>query len=258
MRIKPIIKYHISTTIRYVVIFYSVMVAVTLIGVILSVSFATNIHLLGSFSSSTYDGNTLTTQSWSMSILPFMIFMTILTLGLSQKDTRFLITRSVSRKEIFVTSAIYLIPIAAVMAFLQIITIYMHFGISSFMTDITFTGITGDFQSFQAPNMNNPIVFFLVSMAMFLSISAKCYLIGTFYAKWKIPTIIVLAVSAITGIACISFDGFVTAIGNGFSFMFTDDNNGLWIVLKHIIISIVFMLAAFPVMRRITAAKNVT
>ena len=254
MRIKPIMKYYASTAIRYIVIFYSVILAVILIGALLAVLFSTNIHILGTFHMSSDGG----IQSWSMSILPFVIFMIVLGLGIAQKDTRFLITRSVSRKEIFITNAIYIIPITAIMALLQLIIIYLESGLNLLITGYGFRGVIADFQSFQAPNMTNPIIFFLVSMAILLSFSTMSYLIGTFYAKWKIPTIVIVAVSAITGITCIvAFDGLLKMLINAFTFMFTDADSGLWIVLKHIIFSTIIMSASFPIMRRITAAKNI-
>ena len=171
MRIKPIMKFYLSTTVRYLVIFFSVIFGVSVIGAILSAVFLTNFSFTGSISLSTPDGST---QVWTTSILPFAIFTIILAMILSQKDTRFLITRSVSRKEIFITNALYLIPNAATMALMQIIIIYAQAGINSLIVGNDFNGLASDIQYFQAANMSNPIIFFLVSMTIYLGIGAIC------------------------------------------------------------------------------------
>ena len=142
MRIKPIMKFYLSTTIRYLVIFFSIIFSVSVIGAILSAIFSTNFSFTGSITLSTTDGSTNTSEVWTISILSFAIFMIIVAMNLAHKDTRFLITRSVSRKEIFVTNALYLVPICAVMALMQIIIVYVQAGINTLIVGNAFKGLT--------------------------------------------------------------------------------------------------------------------
>jgi hypothetical protein len=251
MRLKALMKFYLQTTWYVVVIFYSFFLGGTLLGSVLSSIYSTNISI-GSVIQ-TVDG---VTQSWTTGILAFLIFMIIVGLLMAQKETRFLITRSVSRKEIFVVNTLYLFPLAAFMALLQIISIYLDGALRSAITGGSFRGLGLDMQINQAANMNNPLIFFLVSFTMLLSVSAIAYLIGTFYAKWKIPTIGVLAVSFIALIGCLAIPGLMGRLTDVFAFMYTDEGSGLWIVLKQFALFIPVMAAAFPVMRRITAASR--
>jgi hypothetical protein len=251
MRLMALMKYNLTTTKNAVIIFYLCFLGGTLLGSVLSSIYSTNISI-GSVAR-TEDG---VTQTWSTGIMAFVVFMIILGLLMAQKETRFLITRSVSRKEIFVANTLYLFPVAALMALLQLISIYIDGAVRSVITGGAFHGLAIDAQRFQAANMENPIVFFLVSFSMLLSICAVAYLVGTFLAKWKIQTIGVLAVSGIALIGCLAIPGLFGRLADVFAFMYTDEGSGLWIVLKHIVLFIPVMASAFPTMRRITAAKN--
>jgi hypothetical protein len=249
MRLKTLLKFYFATIRNVIIIFYSCFLLGTLFGSVLSSIYSTNISI-GSVTRT--DGGI--TTSWSSGIMVLAIFMIILGLLMAQKETRFLITRSVSRKEIFAANTLFLFPVAALMALLQILSIYFDGAVRSAIAGDTFRGLALDIQIFQAADMNNPLIFFLVSFSILLSMSALAYLTGTFLAKWKIPTIGVLAVSGITLLGCLVIPGFIGRLSDIFTFMYTDESSGLWIVLKHLVLFIPVMAAAFPVMRRITAA----
>ncbi|MCL2089285.1 MAG: hypothetical protein FWH14_07355 [Oscillospiraceae bacterium] len=251
MRIKALMRYFISTAKNPVIIFICIYLAGAIFGAVVS-SIATGSVFFGVTDSS--DGST---KNWTISIFAFAVFMLISSLIGSQKDTRFLITRSVSRKEIFAANALFMAVLAGFMSLLQIATIHIDALVRMLMTGESFRGLELDIQHFMAPNMSNPLVFFAVSFSVMLAVGAVGYLFGTCLAKWKIQTICVCAIGFVVFIACLTLPDFVMNwIVEPFKFMFNDEGNGLWIVLKQVCFSALVMAASFPIARRITAVKS--
>ncbi len=251
MRLKTLLHYHLTTIIKGVIIFYSFYTLGMLLAGI-STSLAHGDAVVMGVSGVAADGST---QTWSSGIVAFGIFMLISSLIGSQPETRFLITRSVSRKEIFVSNALFLFPLAAIMSTLQMIGIHID-GFVRYLLTGEFRGLKLDVQSMQAPDMNNYFVFFLVSFSIMLCLGAVSYLLGSLLARWKIPTIGVLAVSFITLLSCMLLPGVAQKTLDVLTFLFTDTESGLWIALKQTGLAVILMAIAFPVMRRITAMKS--
>jgi hypothetical protein len=249
MRIKSLLRYDLSTSIPACLIFFGIFLTATLFGTV-AVSVSTNV-VFGVITESNGEF-----QTWTSSVFSFIIFMIITSLILSQKETRFLITRSVSRKEIFAVNSLYLAGLSAAMTVLQMIIIHIDALSRSLITGDPFRGLGLDIQSTQAANMTNPLIFFLVGFSMLFSMSALAYFIGSCMARWRILTICVLSVGFIVFVACFSIPGFLNNVESVWNFMFTDESNGIWIMLKHIALAVLALGAAFPVMRRITAAKS--
>lgn len=249
MRLKTLLMYNFMTIKQAVIIFYSFFMAGTLFGSVISIVAGGTIGV----NSTNSEG---ATYSWSSSIIAFGIFMIISSLICSQKETRFLITRSVSRKEIFLSNAIFLIPLAAIMSVLQIISIIIDSAVRAVLSGGAFRGLELDIQNLQAPDMDNIFVFFLVSVSVMVCIGAASYLIGSFMARWKLQTVGALIVLGIVFIACMVLPDFLKWIIDAFKFLFTDKKSGLLIVLKQILLAALIMVAAFPVMRKITAVKQ--
>ncbi|MCL2079239.1 MAG: hypothetical protein FWH17_05260 [Oscillospiraceae bacterium] len=253
MRIKALMRYFISTAKNPIIIFTCIYLAGVSFGAVVT-SIATETVVMGGYMETDSAG---VTQSWSISIIAFAIFMLISSLIGSQKDTRFLITRSVSRKEIFASNALFMAVLAGFMSLTQIIVIHIDAFERMLLTGESFRGLGLDIQHFMAANMANPIVFFIVSFSVMLTVGAIGYLFGTCFAKWKIQTLCVLVIGFTVFIACLMLPDFaMNWVVKPFRFMMSDDNNGLWIALKQVCFAALIMIAAFPVARRITAAKS--
>ncbi|MCL2082363.1 MAG: hypothetical protein FWH04_03885 [Oscillospiraceae bacterium] len=249
MRIKALMRYFISTVKSPVIIF----TCIYLVGAVFGAVVSATVTGAGMGVVETRDG---VTQSWTVSIFAFSIFMLISSLIGSQNDTRFLITRSVSRKEIFTVNALFMGGLAGFMSLLQIAVIHIDALVRMLMGE-SFRGLELDIQHFMAANMTNPIVFFTVSFSIMIAVGAVGYLFGTFFAKWKIQTIGILAIGFMVFIACLMLPDFaMNWVVKPFRFMFSDGSNGLWIALKQVCFAVLVMTAAFPVVRRITAAKS--
>ena len=249
MRIKALTKYNFSTIRNSLIIFYLCYMGATLIASVINASTSNNTVVLGV--TGKVGG---TPQTWSSSILAFSIFILISSLTGSQKETRFLITRSVSRKEIFVSYAVFLCPLAAVMSVMQIICIYAD-GFVRWLFHSDWRGLALDFQIMQAPDMNNILVFFAVSFSILLAFGAVSYLFGSLMARWKIQTIVVVCVLSVMILALIGSTNIIERIIDLFTFMFLDETTGLLIAFKQIVFAIIVMIIAFPVMRKTTIAK---
>ena len=248
MRIKNLLSYYFMTLSRAVIIFFSIYMAGTLLTSIFSASGTVSVGF--SFSD---DGSV---NSWSISIFAFLIFIIVVFLTTSQNDTRFLITRSVSRKEIFFATSVALVILSAVMSLLQILSIYIDASIRSLSSGESFRGLELDVQALMAPNMTNVFVFFIVSFLMMTLFGALSYLIGSCLARWKIITIGVLSITFIAFFGLFYLEEFFKAIVDIFKFMFSDKENALILAVKYIAVSCIILLISFPVMRRITAAKH--
>lgn len=252
MRLKAIIKYHFSNTKISLSIFYAFLIAGTLFGATIA-ALTRSVVIMG-VAETGADG---ITSTWSTSIISFAIFVMISALLLAQKETRFLITRSASRKEIFLSNTIVLVMLSAILSALQIVTISFDAATRKlFGVEETFRGMDLDVQCLQAPNMRYIPIFFIVSFSILLCIGALSYLFGSCLARWKVITLGVVIIGGLTGIACLAFPDVIMWIADTFKFMFTDDKTGLFIALKQIALATVVFALTFPVMRRITAAKQ--
>lgn len=248
MRIKTLTRYNFSTIRNAIIIFSLCFMVAVLVGGVLNTITSENVVVMGV----TRETGGLT-QTWSSGIVAFSIFMLISSLIDSQKDTRFLITRSVSRKEIFAAKAVFLCPLAAIMSVIHISSIYID-GFVRWLLGSSWRGLALDFQIAQAPDMNNILVFFAVSFSILLAFGAVSYLFGSLIARWKIQTIVVICILFVLFIALVGNTNIITIILNFFAFMFLDDTTGLLIALKQIALAGVVMAISFPVMRKITAA----
>ena len=249
MRIKALVGHLLKTARTSIIVFYSFFMIGTLGGSMSSSAIGNG--NVGVMVVSAPDS----TQSWSSGIIAFLIYMLVAALITAQKDTRFLITRSVARKEIFVSVAIFLVPLAAIMAVLQVTGIYAD-GLVRVIFGEEFKGISHDIQSFMAPNMDNIFVFFMVSFSLMLSFGALSYLLGSFLGRWKVQTLGTLVVLGVALISCSAVPAVVELIVDTFKFMCTDSNSGVFIAIKQIVFAAIALLLAFPVMRGMTAAKQ--
>ena len=252
MRLRALLTHSIKTGKAAVAIFFGIFMAGTLFSAIISVTSGSDVTIMGTVTETTAG----VTQSWNTSIIAFAIFMMVYSLVNSQKETRFLITRSVARKEIFVANVLFLLPLAAGMAALQMLGVTIDGAIRALMSGEGFRGLGLDLQSTQAPDMQNVLVFFMVSMGILASMSAVGYLIGSCVARWKFQTIAVLVIGFMGFFSSLMLPGFLQKVIDTFNFLFSDPSTGLWIALKHLALFMLLMAAAFPVARRITAAKQ--
>ena len=251
MRLKALVSHNLATIKRPMAIFYGFFMAGTLFGSIIS-SLAQDMTVM----SVSVEDNAGMSQGWGLSIMSSMIFMLVALLISAQKETRFLITRSVSRKEIFFANAICLLPLSAILAILQMLGVTIDAAVRAVLGSGGFRGLSLDVQSIQAPDMKNGIVFFAVSFSMLVSIGAISYLLGSCFARWKVQTIGVLSVGAIVFFGSLVLPGVFQKVLDVFRFMFTDRHTGILIACKHFAFAMLVMAVAFPVTRRITAARQ--
>ena len=263
MRIKALMRYNFSTYRNAIIIFFLCYVGAMMLVAFVN-TLSDNVTFFGiSTTTTTYyisdDGLTTYTissgESWIMNIWSPIIFVFIAVFCCYGNDARFLISRSVSRKEIFLSDILFLPVLAAVMSLIQIVSIY-GYGIVYWFGTSTFPGLSLDAQILQAPDMNNALVFFLVSFSMLLSFASLNCLFGALIARWKIQTIVVAGVLFILFVTFMTTTNLGESVGALYFFMFTDDTTGLIIVLKHIIFAALVMLITYPIMRKITAAKQ--
>ncbi len=243
MRLKTLLRHSFSTIKPSVIIFYSCY----MVGFLLS-------NTAAAISNNITMGVRTDEGNWSFAIISFAIYMLVVNLISSQSDVRFLISRTVTRKEIFVTNLITNYVLAAIMAVLQMVSIAISSLLAYFFTD-KLRWLESDFQNLQAPNMRNPLIFFLVSTAILATFGACSYLFGTLLARWKYPTLFCLVVLSLLFLALLFQPKVIEATVNFLQYMFTDTTNGLWIAAKHLLFSCSIFLIAFPVSRKITAAK---
>lgn len=244
MRIKALLRYHFATTKIPIGIFYLFYMLGTLLG---SVAASVAISRSGGASGG----------GWNSSLVSFTIFMLISSLIASQKETRFLITRSVSRKEIFFSNMIFLLPLAGILTLLQLVSITLDSGVRFLLGGAsTFRGIEQDIQIFMAPNMNNVLVFCLVSFSFLLLVGAWSFLLGSCMARWKVPTIGVLVIAGLILLGSMMVPRFFSELINILKFLFIDEQNAFILVLKYLILALVAAVLAFFASRRITAAKQ--
>lgn len=252
MRIKALTKYNFSAMRNAVIIFCLCFIGATLLASVLNVIASNDSTVVWFGITGNVDG---AQQTWSSGLAAISIFMLVLSLNGSQKDTRFLITRSVSRREIFTAYAVLLCPLAAIMSAIQIVSIYLD-AIVRQLFGSNWRGLALDIQIMQAPDMGNVLVFFSVSFSILLAVGAISYLIGSLIARWKYQTLIVVSVLLILFLALIGSTDLLLKLVDFFCFMFLDDTTGLLIALKQIIFAALAMAISFPVMRKITAAKQ--
>jgi len=252
MRLKALLKHHIATHRFAIILFFAIYLVCTLLGSgatgALSIHFAEDPAIVT---------EAMGENNFTFSLLSFLIFTMVATIISARTDTKFLITRSVARKEIFAAKALFMLPLAAVLGAFQLITIYAD----SFVRYLVFDkwlGLRTDLQHIQAPDMLNPLMFFLVSTSMLFAFGAFAYLLGSLLTRWQKQTIIGVAIIAISLIAVCSVFNPMTVfmkIADIFKFLFSDKTTGLIIVAKQLGITIVLFALAFPVARRIIAAK---
>ena len=260
MRIKAIMKSNFSTYRNSIILFSLIYVGVLLLGSILTVlTPGTTNFTIGTTQTTTYytDGELLfhVTQTWSNTIAPIVIFMVISALICSQSYTKFLITRSVSRKEIFLTNTIFMIPLAVIMCLIQLFAIYSD-NFVQWLDSGTWRGLAQDLQIYQAPDMSNFLIFFLVTFSMLMSFSAMSYLFGTLLVRWKVPTIAVSGALFILFLTLLIRTDLSYTVEDILTFMYTSETTGLLIVLRQLIFAIIIMIITFPIMRRVTAARQ--
>lgn len=248
MRIKSLTNYYFITIKRAILIFYSFYMAGSLLGSLLTP--LDNVTI--GFAYTTVEGDVGT---WSLSIIAFSIFMLITSLVVSQKDTRFLISRSVSRKEIFVSYALFMVPLSIIMSALQIISVYIN-GALQYVLGGGFRGLELDIQSLQAPDMKNILVFFIVSFSIMFCTGAISYLLGCLMARWKIQTVGALTILGMTLIALIAVPNYFSKFIDFLQYMLIDSKSGVFIAIKQICLAIIVMCTAFPIMRKVTAEKQ--
>ena len=251
MRLKALVSHNLTTIKRPIAIFYAFYLAGTLFGSIIS-SLAQSVTVMGI---SGEDGAGMS-QGLGISIISSMIFILVALLISAQKETRFLITRSVSRKEIFFANAICLLPLSAILAILHMLGVTIDAAVRAVLSGGGFIGLSLDAQSMQAPDMKNGIVFFPVSFSMLVSIGAISYLLGGCFARWKVQTIGVLSVGSIVFFGSLVLPGVFDKILDVLQFMFTNRHTGILIACKHLAFAVLVMAVAFPVTRRITAARQ--
>lgn len=250
MRIKTLTKHNFGVIRKAIIVFYSCFMAGTLFGSFMNSITSDDVVVMGVTGES---GGT--PQNWSTNIMSFVIFMFIVFLIQSQKDTRFLISRSVSRKEIFVANSVLLIPLAAIMSALQIVSTYID-GFVRWLLGRDWRGLALDLQIRQAPNMNNIFVFFVVSFSILLMVGAIGYLFGSLIARWKFPTLIITFLLFLIFVTLLGTTDLFVKVLDILKFMFIDDTTGLLIALKQSVFAALVMTISFPIMRRVTATKQ--
>lgn len=253
MRMKALFHHHLYNSKISIMIFYLFFMGGTMIGSVLS---SLAMGSIGVSNTVTNPDGQVVTESWSSGIVAFAIFMLIYSLIISQQGTRFLITRSVSRKEIFLSNVFFLIPLSAFMTGLYLISIYLDALVRFLLQGVSFRGLGLEIISMQAPNMNNVLIFFIAGFSLLFCAGSVSYFIGSCIARWKLQTIGVLIISGIVLVACMVIPEFFSQFLKCLKFMFTDEHTGLMIALKQIVFSAVALALAFPVTRRITAAKQ--
>lgn len=242
MRIKGLMRYHLSTTKNALLIFSLCYLGGMLLASIIS-SLAVDV------------AQGARPVSGSVNIFSFVVFMWISSLIASQSDTRFLITRSVSRKEIYVSNLLFMIELGAVLGVMHMVYLCID-GFVRYLLGFQFVGLQLDAQYLMAPDMGNGVIFFLVSFSILVCFGALGYLFGSVFAKWKLQTIGVLIVAGLVLLSSIIIPGFLENIVDGALFLFSDEKTGMWMVAKHLALAVVFMAVTFPIMRRITAVSQ--
>ena len=244
MRIKALTRFNLSNMKFALIVFYSCFLGGTLIGTFSRIALSVQ-------------NNAPVNEGGSTTTIGFVVFMFITGLIGAQKETKFLITRSISRKEIYISSGLTFLILSAFLAAVHIITVLIDSGISYlFGATSYFKGISLDYQTLLSPDMSNIFVFYLTSFAFLLFGGTLGYLIGTFVTCWKAPTIGFFIVAGLGLIALTIFPGFFTDFLKVLKFLFTDKAHGLFIALKFFTISVILMALTFPIMRRITAVRQ--
>ena len=258
MRIKALVKSNFSTSRNSIILFSLIYLGVFLLGFVLTVYTSTNM-IFGRTVTTTYytDGvlESYVSETWSNTIVPIVFFMIVSSLICSQSYTKFLITRSVSRKEIFLSNILFLIPLGAIMSVIQIFAIYIDSFIRWLDTS-KWQGLKHDLQIYQAPDMSNLFIFFLVTFSMLMAFAAISYLTGTLITRWKVPTIALAGALPVLIVTLIIRTDLYMVARDFLSFMYTSDTTGLFIVLRQLAFTIIILLVTFPIMRRVTAAKQ--
>jgi hypothetical protein len=233
-------KYNLITARFAVIVFYSCF----MVGTVIS-----NVTIAATSPSTPHN---------TVSIVGFLFFVVVYNLTAPQKSSRMLIARSASRKEIFVSQILFMLPLSAFMAVLQIITLYAAGLLGSTLSRTEWTGLRFDLQTAIAPDMDNVLVFFAVSFSVFVCFSAIGYFVGACISRWKWITYSVLIVGSLVFFSCLLIPDFFTAVWEAIKFMLFDDDTAWFIVLKQLALAVPFVLAAFPIIRRITAVSSST
>jgi len=257
MRIKALMKSNFSTCRNVIVLFSLIYVGVLLLGSILATLNYVVIDFGMTQTTTITDGvvEVRETQRWSNTIPPIVIFMIVSSLICSQSYSKFLITRSVSRKEIFIANSLLMITLAAIMSTVQLFAIYID-NFVQWLDNGTWRGMELDLQIHQAPDMDNFFIFFLVTFSMLLTFSAMSYLFGTLLTRWRVPTIAVSGASFILFLTLLGRTDLYLTVGDILIFMYISETTGLLIVLRQLIFAISIMIITFPIMRRVTAARQ--
>lgn len=244
MRLRALFPHYARTTRLALVIFISCYTAGTLFGAVLSTGAG---GLLG------YTGSD--TGSFDITLFSFVVFTLVYSLIGAGQDARFLISRSVSRKEVFLSNSLFLLPLAAVLAALQIAVIMLS-NLVRMAFGLSYRGLSLDVQVYMAPDMATFPAFFAVSMAILFMIGALSFLFGTLFARWKVQTIGLAIILALLLLSSLALPGVFPRIVEIFRYMFTDMDTGFVIALKHFALGLALLCIAFPIFRGIEAAKR--
>ena len=258
MRIEALMKSNFSTYRNAIVLFSLIYIGVYSLGSIL-----TSLNVVVVNFGMTQTTTTITdgvvelseVQTWSNTIPPIAMFMIVSAIICSQSYTKFLITRSVSRKEIFLANTLFMIPLGVIMSVVQLFTIYID-SFVKWLNGSQWRGLALDLQIHQAPDMGNPFVFFLVTFSMLMAIAAMSYLIGSLLSRWMVPTIAVSGALFILFLILLIRTGLYVVASDILTFMYTNETTGLLIVLRQLMFAIAIILITFPIMRRVTAARQ--
>ena len=247
MRIKPLLRFNLVNVRNACIIFFSIYMAATILATVTGSMFGVQ--------SSEMAAEGMPHDGWSLSLFSFAIFMFVTSLATTKSEVKFLITRSASRKEIFLSNALVIGILSAILSLLQLASIYIDSAIRMALGG-NWRGITLDIQVFQAPNMTNLFVFFMVSFSILTMISAISYLISALTTRWPKQTAAALIAVPILLIALLTTLDIAGDLLNALKFMFTDTSNGLIIAAKQFALAALLLVVTFPLMRRIIAVKQ--
>lgn len=188
-------------------------------------------------------------------IIGFAVFMLVYGLVLSQRETKFLITRSVARKEVFAANLLSSLFLAVILTVLQAFYMAVLNGIQSIFSG-NFTLVSRDIMAMSAPDASQIGTFFVLCVATTLLCGAIGTLIGTFLTRFRWQTIAFFILLGIAFIACVMLPSFMENLVRVLKFLFTDETTAWKIIGKQLAVSLGLYAISFPVMRRISAVKT--
>ncbi len=245
MRTRAILRHHLHANKGGILLFLAInigaMLLSTLLGLVMTINQSTGTAPQAN-------------ESSSITLVAYSIYLLVASLIFAQSSTRFLITRSVSRGEIFRSSVLFLLPLCAFMGACMMGQLCLEGIISKIMTG-RFSGIAKDLLTQTAPDSGNYLVFFCLSISLLFSVSSLSYLFGTCLARWKMPTLLTTGIIGLSLTALLLVPSGWTSLTKFFRFWFTDAHSGLAIALKHLVMGCAIFALSFPLMRRITVTR---